>query len=342
MVITFGKRLGLRSFLLFFILLNVTNLYAQKYNFDSIAEDLFASSLKKSSIAVTTDAKSSGVSENSKKAIEDAISSALQRKAVSLGHSVMSAAELGKINDYKVFTGQTSDFEELTKNAKADLIVVISIQKTSNKSAQVTGKLLGVSGAEQGRVLAASKSYQIEIDAIYRLFIEGVLDSAGNKSVKYTDLLLAAITDNPKIIIANDKQVADFSLKAELDFKIQEVKSKDSVGLGIMGAFMGSMPGMPSGLGGGFANTIKTASNAKEVSATSKIIGVSSDGSRLISEKSESKEQPSQFSDSQLNDVRNNYLALTLKSAAIEIGSKITSDGKNSTSDNKTKSSLLD
>ena len=215
MVITFGKRFGLRFVLLFFILLNVTNLYAQKYNFESIAEDLFASSLKKSSIAVTTDAKSSGVSENSKKAIEAAVSSALQRKAVSLGHTVMSAAELGKINDYKVFTGQPSDFEELTKNAKADLIVVISIQKTSNKSAQVTGKLLGVSGAEQGRVLAASKSYQIEIDAIYRVFIEGVFDSAGNKSVKYTDLLLAAITDNPKIIIANDKQLADFSFRIQ-------------------------------------------------------------------------------------------------------------------------------
>jgi hypothetical protein len=82
---------------------------AQQYNFDKLASDLFSIELKSSKIAVTTESKSSGVTAFNAKAIEEAVTTAIQRKAATQSHSVIAASELAKIYDYKQFTGDRSD-----------------------------------------------------------------------------------------------------------------------------------------------------------------------------------------------------------------------------------------
>ena len=325
--------------MIFFSFLSI-NSFAQKYNFDGIAEDLITNSIKKSSIAITTDSKSSGIGQDNKKAIEDAITNSIQRKAVSSGHQVIGANELSKLYDYKQFTGDKADFEEIASKSKADLLILINIQKTSNKTAQITGKLLGVSGAEQGKILNASKVYEIQINSIYRVFVEGVYDD-GKKIDKLTDALISGLSNNPKITIAKDssnKQLIDFVLRGEIVYEVLDVKTKESAGLDMMSSMIGqNMPQMQ-----GLSESMGKMGKAKQVSVTSKIIGTSQDGTRVLAENSDSKSQPIDITTEQLKSIIFNSANLTLKNSAIDIGNKISGDYKKEDSKEKKKTSLLD
>lgn len=176
------------------LLFSSVQVYAQQYDFEKLASDLFSGNQKPAKVAITTDLKSAGIATSNAKAIEEAITTAVQRKATSQNHSVIAASELAKIYDYKQFTGDRSDFAELAEKLKADLLILVTVQKLNSKTAQVSGKLLGVGGDNQGKVLGASKVYEIPIAAVYRVFVEGVFENNERKD-KLDDNVLIGLTN---------------------------------------------------------------------------------------------------------------------------------------------------
>lgn len=315
---------------------------AQQYNFEKLAADIFSIDLKSSKIAITTESKSSGVTTSSAKAIEEAVTTAIQRKATSQSHSVIAASELAKIYDYKQFTGERSDFAELSEKLKADLLVTVSIQKLTTKTAQVSAKLLGVSGPDQGKILNASKVYEIPINAIVRVFVEGVFENNERRD-KLDDNVLIGFSNVKAINLvktAKSKTDVDYSVRGEISFSIEDVKTKEAQGADIMAQMLG---GFEKQMGGnspvsGLSGALKNAGKAKVATVIAKMTATEPDGRKIITEHIESKTLPPDVSDDQLRSEVGKAAKVSLKVATESLAKKLSDDPSEASAKSKSKS----
>lgn len=331
-----------------FLLVLCGSTQAQQYNFEKLAADIFSIELKSSKIAITTDSKSSGLSTSNAKAIEEAVSTAIQRKAASQSHSVIAASELSKVYDYKQFTGDRSDFAELAEKLKADLLVTVSVQKLTPKSAQVSAKLLGISGTDQGKILNASKVYEIPINTVVRIFVEGVFES-NERREKLDDNVLIGLSKEKAINLVKtpkSKTDVDYFVRAEISFSVEEVKTKEAETGGMMSSLLSGMAkatkddkdSFISGLLDSVAGTTKNIGKAKVATVIAKISATEADGKKIITEHIESKTLPADVSDSQLRSEIGNAAKISLKTAAESMTTKLLDDPSGSSTKSKSKS----
>jgi len=315
---------------------------AQQYNFEKLAADIFSIELKSSKIAITTDSKSSGLSTSNAKAIEEAVSSAIQRKAASQSHSVIAASELSKVYDYKQFTGDRSDFSDLAEKLKADLLITVSIQKLTPKSAQVSAKLLGVSGTEQGKILNASKVYEIPINTVVKIVVEGVFES-NERREKLDDNVLIGFSSEKAINIVKtpkSKTDVDYFIRADISFSVEDVKTKEAQGADLMSQMLA---GFEKEMGGnspvsGISGALKNAGKAKVATVIAKITATEADGKKTLTEHIESKTLPPDVSDDQLRSEIGRAAKISLKTAAESMVKKLLDDSSGSSNKSKSKS----
>lgn len=321
---------------------------AQQYNFEKLAADIFSIELKSSKIAITTDSKSSGLSTSNAKAIEEAVSTAIQRKAASQSHSVIAASELSKVYDYKQFTGDRSDFSDLAEKLKADLLITVSIQKLTSKSAQVSAKLLGVSGTEQGKILNASKVYEIPINTVVKIVVEGVFES-NERREKLDDNVLIGFSSEKAINIVKtpkSKTDVDYFVRADISFSVEDVKTKESEGNDMASSLLSGMSKLMkddkdpavSGMVDGVAGTFKNKGKTKVVTVIAKMTATEADGKKTLTEHIESKTLPSEVSDDQLRSEIGKAAKISLKSASESMAKKLLDDPSSSSTKSKSKS----
>lgn len=331
------------TLLLFFgMSLAYTQVYAQQYDFEKLASDLFSGNPKPAKVAITTDLKSAGIASLNAKAIEEAITTAIQRKATSQNHSVIAASELAKIYDYKQFTGDRSDFAELAEKLKADLLILVTVQKLNSKSAQVSGKLLGVSGDSQGKVLGASKVYEIPIAAIYRVYVEGVFEN-NERREKLDDNVLIGLTNTKNINVLKtlkNKANIDYIIRADISYTVEDIKTKEAQGAEMFSDFVKSFK-MEDSPAKGMTESLKNAGKAKVITVISKLSASEADGKKIITEHAETKSLPPDVSSEQLKSEAGRMAKISLKTASEDIAKKIS--GESTDTGIKTKSkSLLD
>jgi hypothetical protein len=330
------------------LLLLCSSVQAQQYNFEKLAADIFSIELKSSNIAITTDSKSSGLTTSNAKAIEEAVSSAIQRKAASQKHSVIAASELSKVYAYKQFTGDRSDFSELAEKLKADLLITVSIQKLTPKIAQVSAKLLGVSGTDQGKILNASKVYEIPINTVIKIVVEGVFENNEHRE-KLDDNVLIGFSSEKAINIVKtpkSKTDVDYFIRADINFSVENVKTKESEDAEMFSSLISGMAnamkedkdptgrGIADGMVGGLKNKGKT----KVVTVIAKMTATEADGKKTLTEHIESKTLPSEVSDDQLRSEIGKAAKISLKSAAESMAKKLLDDPSSSSTKSKSKS----
>jgi hypothetical protein len=322
---------------------------AQQYNFERLAADIFSIEFKSSKIAITTDSKSSGLSTSNAKAIEEAVSTAIQRKAASQSHSVIAASELSKVYDYKQFTGDRSDFSDLAEKLKADLLITVSIQKLTPKSAQVSAKLLGVSGTDQGKILNASKVYEIPINTVVKIVVEGVFDQNNERKDKLDDNVLIGFSSEKAINIVKtpkSKNDVDYFIRADISFSIEDVKTKEAEGAEMFSSLISGMADAMKGdkdptgrkFADGMAGGLKNKGKTKVVTVIAKMTATEADGKKTLTEHIESKTLPSEVSDDQLRSEIGKAAKISLKSAAESMAKKLLDDPSGSSTKSKSKS----
>ena len=315
---------------------------AQQYNFEKLAADIFSIELKSSKIAITTDSKSSGLSTSNAKAIEEAVSTAIQRKAASQSHSVIAASELSKVYDYKQFTGDRSDFSDLAEKLKADLLITVSIQKLTPKSAQVSAKLLGVSGTDQGKILNASKVYEIPINTVVKIVVEGVFES-NERREKLDDNVLIGFSSEKAINIVKtpkSKTDVDYFIRADISFSVEDVKTKEAQGADLMSQMLAGFEKETGGKSpvSGISGALKNAGKAKIATVIAKITATEADGKKTLTEHIESKTLPPDVSDDQLRSEIGRAAKISLKTASESMVKKLLDDPSGSSTKPKSKS----
>jgi hypothetical protein len=329
-------------FIVVWVLGTSSQAIAQQYNFEKLATDLFSVQLKTSNIAITTDSKSSGVSSSNAKAIEEAVTTAIQRKAASQNHSVIAAAELAKIYDYRQFTGDRSDFAELAEKLKADLLVSISIQRLSPKTAQVSGKLLGVSGNDQGKILNASKVYEIPINSTVRVAIEGVFEN-NERREKLDDNVLIGLSNVKSVNVVKapkSRTEIDYAIRADISWSVEDVRTKEAQGAELMSQMLGDFQKQ---MGGdtplkGMSGALKNAGKAKVATVIAKMSATEPDGRKIMTEHIESKTLPPDISDSQLRSEVGTAAKISIKTATESLARKISEDPNDTPNKAKSKS----
>ncbi len=315
---------------------------AQQYNFDKLAADIFSVELKSSKIAIATDTKSSSLSSSNTKAIEEAVTTAIQRKATSQGHSVIASSELTKVYDYKQFTGDRSDFTELAEKLKADLLITVSVQKLTPKSAQVSAKVLGVSGPDQGKILSASKVYEIPVNMVVRVFFEGVFENNERRD-KLDDNVLIGFSAAKAINLvktAKSKTEVDYFVRAEISYSVEDVKTKGAQAADFMSQMLA---GFEKEMGGnspiqGISGTLKNAGKAKVATVIVKITASEADGRKTITEHIESTTLPPDVSNDQLRSEIGKAAKISLKTATESMAKKLLDDPNDSPTKSKSKS----
>lgn len=314
-------------------------LQAQQHNFEKLANDIFSINLNKSKIAVIFESKSSGISVSNAKAIEEAVITAIQRKAASLNHNVIATKELEKIYDYKQITGDKSDFTELIEKTKADLLITVSIQKLSSKSAQISAKLLGVAGTDSGKVINASKVYETAISPNVRVFVEGVFDNNEHRA-KFDDDIIIGLGSSKAINITKSKTDVDYLIRAEISYRIEDVKTKESQGADMMSQMLQGMGSdMPIK---GLSDSLGKIGKAKVVNASTKITSTDLNGKRTMIEHNESKTLQSDVSDDQLRSEVALTVKLSIKTASESLASALIDEPSGGSIKKSKSKSLLD
>ena len=250
-------------------ILSINISFAVEYDFKELANDVITENLEKTKIAVVVKLKNSGVSKGSASAIQDAIITAIQRRASKLGHTVLGREELNMIaSAYEIQEGEEVDFEKLYDKAKTELLVSVTLKKINSDTAQITAKLVGVVGDKQGQILAASNTYEVKFPEAYVVYIEGIFSGKKRKEA-YETSLSSGLTTQTAIKIQSSNKSVDFIIKGDLGITVEDTKAEGSEGIGIMKSML-SIGGDSEGGGimDGIGDQIEASSLKKLIEVT--------------------------------------------------------------------------
>jgi len=331
----------MRSFLNFYALVLLAFFYpsvtmaqvSDGLNFSSLADDLLTPNKSKLSgkIAVyPLDMKESGLTRSAGRAIEDALRNAIQKKAGEIGLTVVARAGLTAVYNDKQFTSKSVDYAELAAKADVDAIVVVSARRLDREQVSVTAKVYGVTGENQGQVLAASNAQNVQIQTKTKVFLEGVFYK-GDLKPRFNNAVLSSLSSKPELSMnTEDKSASDFIVRADVEYTISDKESADAQGLKLMGGLFGSITSI-NGEGqnplAGFAKGMGNMGKTKQISV--RVVAEATDSlsrSKLVSEHVEIKEAPFESTEQQLGELVQSTVRESLKTASDELASKMTGE----------------
>ena len=239
-----------------------------EYEFSDLASEVITEDLDKTKIAVVVKLKNSGVSKGSGLAIQDALITAIQRRASTLGHTVLGREELNTIaSAYEIQEGEEVDFEELYDKAKTELLVSVTLKKINSDTAQITAKLVGVVGDKQGQILAASNTYEVKFVEEYLVYIEGIF-SGDKRKEAYESSLSSGLTTQKAIKVQSSNNTADFIVRGDLGITVEDTTAEGAEGVGIMKSMLSTIGGAGGEVMEGIGEEMEKSSQKKLIEVT--------------------------------------------------------------------------
>ncbi len=142
---------------------------AETYVGRLIAEDLFEKLKFSGRVAVwpldAAQARAARLSSSDAAMLTDNIRVAIQHLGAAKGVTFVEREAISKIFQEQQFAhgAKDSDFEKLARQAHADALVLISLQRKDAAEIVVSARLVRSAGAAIGQILATSKVYEVEV-----------------------------------------------------------------------------------------------------------------------------------------------------------------------------------
>ena len=227
------------------------------------------------------DAKAAKLSKGTAAALGEELTNAIQRLLSKKGASMVERSKLEKIMMEQAEFQNTEEFGNLVGNAGADILVSPSVNRVSPTAIKFSARAVGVKGDNQGKVISASKTYNIEAPIKYAVII-GKVSSAGKNKPQYATPLGDGLTSFSEISLSKGEvQDSDFVAEAQISLDVSERETKESreakkeargadQAAKVFGSF-GNIGGRSNPLSGMMGNLIGSqAENAKEDAAALK------------------------------------------------------------------------
>ena len=231
------------------------------------------------------DAKAAKLSKGTAAALGEELTNAIQRLLSKKGASMVERSKLEKIMMEQAEFQNTEEFGNLVGNAGADILVSPSVNRVSPTTIKFSARAVGVKGDIQGKVISASKTYNIEAPIKYAVVI-GKVSAAGKNKPEYGAPLGDGLTSFSEINLSNGEvQNSDYVADAQISIDVSERETKESRQakkdargadqaaqlFGGFGNMMGGDKGKSNPLGGMIGNMMGSqAANAKEDAAALK------------------------------------------------------------------------
>jgi hypothetical protein len=148
------------------------------------------------------------------------------------------------------------EFSELIANTGADALISLTLMRRNQNQVEVSARAFGVKGSNSGKVLSASKTYVMEIPAVYTVAISSIKQGGLDRS-KYLGSFLdgmllysgleVAPTNLPRHQIDYDVSISiDFNTESRATTESKEAK-KQAEGLAMFNSLVSSMGSASSG-----------------------------------------------------------------------------------------------
>ena len=199
-----------------------------------------------------------------------------------------------------------------------------------------------MSRTDQGKILNASKVYEIPINTVVKIVVEGVFES-NERREKLDDNVLIGFSSEKAINIVKtpkSKTDVDYFIRADISFSVEDVKTKEAQNADLMSQMLAGFEKETGGKSpvSGISGALKNAGKAKVVTVIAKITATEADGKKTLTEHIESKTLPPDVSDDQLRSEIGRAAKISLKTAAESMVKKLLDDPSSSSTKPKSKS----
>jgi hypothetical protein len=269
---------------------------------DSIATELVKSFSGKMRIAVQPlNSKAGRVSRGIAVFIEESLISAIQRQASGRGYVLVERGKLQEIMREQEEFHNTEEFSKLIKQAGANVMVSISVQRREPTLVSVSARAIGIVGKQAGQVISASRKYNMTVKPKVFVNVRGVFKSNGKKRKKYEPSLIAGLSTQEGLLMklgAKDKSVdfiASATIDADLSDKVTEEARSNKSAAGVFGGLsrLGGAAGALGSVFSGVADANKDAGKYKVLNVTvSSQLKSTADDTVIVSELSATREFP--------------------------------------------------
>ena len=154
------------------------------------------------------------VSAATAKSIVDKLINAIQLKGQSLGITQVDRGKLEDINREQQEFQNIDDYSKLIAGAGADVIISPSVNRLNGKEIEISARALGVKGSAAGRVLAASKTYQIKAPLSYVVLVSSVTQGDRDRD-SFSHYVNSGISSFREFAVKNNSDDS-----SELDFEV--------------------------------------------------------------------------------------------------------------------------
>lgn len=233
------------------------------------------------------DAAQAKIDRGTAAALTDQLTNEVQRAAAAKGARLVERTKLDAIMMEQEEFQSEREFSALVENAGADVLISPSVNRISSSEVQISARAIGVKGALQGKVISASKIYQVAAPQKYVAVVKAITQS-GNDQMKYSAPLIGGLTSHSEFSVTQPGSQADFEVSVELALNVTEKQTdeskqaaKDAQGAQMAGQLFGSMMGGGANPFGGMLSQQGAMAANEAESLKQKVITVDVSGNML-------------------------------------------------------------